>query len=79
MISLKKVTGVSSSNMRQLVPFILSEEVNKLQQEISGRGVSIIFDGTTHVAEVFVLVLCFVTDNWELQQKFTSFRLLSKV
>ena len=58
----------SSTNMRQLVPFILSEEVNKLKQEISGRNVSIIFDGTTHVAEAFVLVVRFVSDNWELKQ-----------
>ena len=64
--------------MCQLVPFILSEEMNKLKQEISGKNVSIIFDGTTRVTEAFVLILRFVSDNWELQQKVTSFRLLSK-
>ena len=68
----------SSSNMRQLVPFILSEEINKVKQEISGRSVSIIFDGTTHVAEAFVLILRFIGDNWELKQRVVSFRLLSK-
>ena len=45
------------------MPFILSEEVKK-GEEISGRSVSIIFDGTTHVAEGFVLILRFVGDNW---------------
>ena len=68
----------SSTNMRQLVPFILSEEVNKLKQEISGRNVSIIFDGTTHVAEAFILVVRFASDNWELKQRVAKFRLLSK-
>ena len=68
----------SSSNMRQLVPFILSEEIEKVKQEISGKSVSIIFDGTTHVTEAFVLILRFIGDNWELKQRVVSFRLLSK-
>ena len=68
----------NSTNMRQLVPFILSEEVKKVKQEISGRSVSFIFDGTTHVAEAFVLILRFIGDNWELKQRVVSFRLLSK-
>jgi len=69
----------NSTNMRQLVPFILSEELKKVKQEISGRCVSIIFDGTTHVAEAFVLIVCFIGDEWELKQRVVSFRLLSKV
>ena len=68
----------NSTNMRQLVPFILSEELKKVKQEISGRCVSIIFDGTTHVAEAFVLIVHFIGDEWELKQRVVSFRLLSK-
>ena len=49
-----------------------------MKQEISCRSVSINFDGTTHVAEAFVLILRFVGDNWELKQRVVSFRLLSK-
>ena len=41
----------SSSNLRQLVPFILEEKISRLQQEINGKHVSVIFDGTTHVCE----------------------------
>ena len=52
----------SSTHLRQLVPFVLHEEIKTIQQEISGRPVSIIFDGTTHVAEAFVVVLRFVND-----------------
>ena len=29
---------------------------------------SIIFDGTTHICEAFVVVLCYLTDDWELKQ-----------
>ncbi len=58
----------NSTNMRQLVPFILSDELKKMKQEISGRSVSIIFEGTTHVAEAFVLVVRFIGDDWELKQ-----------
>ena len=53
----------SSTHLRQLVLFVLHEEITKIKQQISGRPVSIIFDGTTHVAEAFVLVLRFV-DDW---------------
>ena len=42
-------TLTSASNLRQLLPFILHEEVAKLKSEIKGRPISIIFDGTTHV------------------------------
>lgn len=69
----------NSMNMRQLVPFILSEELNKVKQEISGMSISIIFDGTTHVAEAFVLLVQFIGDDWELKQRVLSLRLLSKV
>ena len=64
--------------MCQLVPFILSEELQKVKQEIYGQSVSLIFDGTTHVAEAFVLILRFVDDDWEIKQRVVSFRLLSK-
>ena len=45
----------SATNLRQLVPFILHEEMQKIKGEIDGRPVSIIFDGTTHVCEAMVI------------------------
>ena len=36
-----------SSNLRKLIPFILQDEVSKNKQDIEGRPVAIIFDGTT--------------------------------
>ena len=46
-------TGYSltdSPHLRELISFILEQETCKLK-EISGKHLSIIFDGTTHVCE----------------------------
>ena len=67
----------SSTHLRQLIPFILHDEVKTLKQEISGRPISIIFDGTTHVAEAFVVVLHFI-DNWTVVQRVGRLMLLAK-
>ena len=49
-----------------------------MQQEISGRHVSLIFDGTTHVAEAFVLILRYVDDQRNIQQRVVGLMLLAK-
>ena len=71
-------TLTSSSNLRQLIPFILHEEVAKIKREIEGRPVSIIFDGTTHVCEAMVIVLRFIDDDWCIQQRVCRLMLLEK-
>ena len=58
----------SSTNLRQLIPFINQEELSRIKQEILNQPLSIIFDGTTHVCEAFVIVLRYLTDDWELKQ-----------
>ena len=68
----------SSTHLRQLVPFIHDSEMNLVQQEISGRHVSLIFDGTTHVAEAFVVILRYVDDQWNIQQRVVGLMLLAK-
>ena len=47
----------SSTHLRQLIPFILQEELSRIKKEILKRPLSIIFDGATHVCEAFVIVL----------------------
>ena len=68
----------SATNLRQLVPFILHEEMQKIKGEIDGRPVSIIFDGTTHVCEAMVIVLCFIGEKWKIQQRVCRLMLLTK-
>ena len=67
----------SSTNLRQLLPFILHEETNRLRKEIAGKHVSIIFDGTTHVCEAMVIVLRYV-DDWVINQSVCRLMLLAK-
>ena len=50
-----------SQHMRQLIPFIRSEEQRQTQEEIKGKEVSVIFDGTTHVAEAMAVVVRYIS------------------
>ena len=68
----------SSANLRQLIPFILHEEVTEIKREIEGRPISIIFDGTTHVCEAMVVVVRFMDGNWCIQQRVCRLMLLEK-
>ena len=68
----------SSTNLRQLIPFIHQEELSRIKQEILNQPLSIIFDRTTHVCEAFVVVLRYFTDDWELKQCVRQLNLLAK-
>lgn len=68
----------SSTHLRQLIPFIHQEELSRIKREILNRPLSIIFDGTTHVCEAFVIVLRYLTDDWELKQCVGRLKLLAK-
>ena len=68
----------ASTNLRQLIPFVLENEINQLKKRISGRHVGIIFDGTTHVCEAFVVLLRYVTQNWIIKQEVCRMMLLAK-
>ena len=64
-----------STHLRQLIPFILDEELNNLRKLISGKP---IFDGTTHIAEAFVVVVRFIDNEWVVSQKVAQLLLLIK-
>ena len=68
----------SSTNLRQLVPFVHAGEMSKLKSEISGKHISVCFDGTTHVAEAFVTVIRYVDDDWTVKQRVARLMLLAK-
>ena len=63
--------------MSDLIPFILSEEMEQIKKEISGKPVSIIFDGTSRLGEALVIVLRFL-DNWEIKQRLVQLQILVK-
>ena len=66
-----------SSYLRHLIPSLLQSELNGIREDISGRNVSIIFDGTTHVCEAFVIVLRFIDCDWVIQQRVCRLMLLA--
>ena len=53
----------SSQHMRDLIPFIRSEEQRQIQEEIKGREVSVILDGNHHVAEAMAIVVKYVSSD----------------
>ena len=69
---------MSSTNLRQLIPFIHQEELSRIKQEILNQPLSINFDGATHVCEAFVVALRYLTDDWELKQCVGRLKLLAK-
>ena len=68
----------TSSSLRQLLPFILQNEISLLKEEIDGKYLSILFDGTTHVCEALVVIIRYIDDDWQIQQRICRLMLLSK-
>ena len=64
-------------HLSETIPFIHQQEIDEIKQEISGKEVSVIFDGTTHVEEALAVVLRFV-DNFQAKQRLVCLKLLSK-
>ena len=49
--------------MSDLVPFILTQEKEKIKEEIAGKPIPIIFNGTSRLGEVFVIVALIICDT----------------
>ena len=64
--------------MVNLVPFIHKEEEACLKQELLGKQVGVIFNGTTQLGEVMAIILWFVGASWTLEQRLVPIQLLSK-
>ena len=65
-------------HLADLVPFILKDEQEKLKNEITGRELSVIFDGTTRLGEAMAVVVLFVSDDWSLEQRLLQLKTLAK-
>ena len=57
------------SHMSHLIPFILQKELAELKLEISDNSLSVIFDTTTRLGEVLVVVLRYLDAEWSIQQR----------
>ena len=63
--------------MLDLVPFILEEERSRIKEEISGKHLSLVFDGTSRLGEVLAVVIRYI-DGWEIQQRLVRLEFLTK-
>ena len=63
--------------MSDLILFILTEEMKCIRDEIDGKPVSIVFDGTSRLGEALVIVMRFI-DDWEIKQRLVQMRMLVK-
>ena len=68
----------SAPHMRQPIPFVKKEEEEKIEGEISGSNVAVIFDGTTRLGETLAIVIRFVTADWEIKQRLVRLQLIAK-
>ena len=65
-------------NMQDYVPFVLNEEVARIRREISGRQLSVIFDGTSRLGEALAIVIRFINEDWKVVQNLIRVQMLSK-
>ena len=65
--------------LSDLIPFILGQEKDELKRILKGRPISVIFDGTTRVGEVFVIVVRYVdtSESWSIRQKLIRLHVLA--
>ena len=69
----------SSSNLRQLIPSVLSNEKETLKSELSGvESCSVIFDGSTRLGEALAIVVRFVDNLWKVQQRLVRLQVLAQ-
>ena len=60
-----------------LILFILQED-GIIKNEINGRDVGVIFDGTTGFGEALVILLQYISDTWTIEQRLVCVQLLAK-
>ena len=65
-------------HMSDLIPFVLKQEQDMIKKEITGKHVSVSFDGTTHLGEALVVVIHYVSKQWTLEQCLIRLQLLAK-
>lgn len=64
--------------MFDLIPFILKEEEENLKEELRGKHLGVVFDGTTRLGEALVIIVRFVSESWTIEQRLIRIQLLSK-
>ena len=69
---------LTDRNMHDLIPFIHKQEFKRIQGEISGKDVSVVFDGTTRLGEALAIVVRYVDTEWQITQQLVRLQMLVK-
>lgn len=62
--------------MSDIVLFIFAQEQAHIKEEITGKDLSITFDGTTRLDGAMAVLVRFVDSNWQNQQRQIQFQLV---
>ncbi len=65
-------------HMTDIVPLIFSQEQARIKEELSGKDLSVIFDGTTRLGEAMAIVVRFIDSDWQIQQRLIRFQLIAQ-
>ena len=79
--SLLEETAFRLTHRRYLmdyVPLILQKEQATIRQEIHGRYVSVIFDGTSRLGEALAVVIRFISNEFSIEQLLVKLQMLAK-
>ena len=69
----------SSTRLRQLIPSVHDKEKETLKKELSEmQGCSCIFDGSTRLGEALAMVVRFLDNAWNIQQRLVRLQTLAK-
>jgi hypothetical protein len=60
------------------VPLILQQEQANIRQEILGRYVSVIFNGTSRLGEALAVVVRFISNEFTIEQRLVKLQMLAK-
>jgi len=64
--------------MSDLIPLLLSQEQADITGELSGRPISVVFDGTTRLGEAMAVVIRYIDPSFNIQQRLIRLQLLAK-
>ena len=73
--------GLRLSDRRQMadiIPFISHQERDLIKQEILGKYLLVVLDGTTRLGEAMAIIVCYVDSEWCIQQRLIHLQLLEK-
>jgi len=62
--------------MLDIVPLLFSQQQAQIKEELNGKDLSVIFDGTTRLGEAMATVVRFISSDWQIQQRLIHFQLI---